>query len=296
MPRASTSQSNHMTWCLSLELKKPATWGLPWRLTYNVAPIPCSLTEASGTVNNWSSGVNKCIVELEERTCWALAKAVLRVSDQGIASCETFPATAGARWIAQAGITGPRTLYVPRNVHRPRTVRGGSHDARVAMQCGLAFSVPWDHTHPNMTVDLGAMTVLEGDRRMLQAARAARARLQLMINYSRVLPPTYNSSAILVTMPSCKLSLGMRRISSSRAVSNPGIPIAALVYPRVPLKCKHTVVFHWLFVEGDLIKCLGEISFHKILPTCNGSQCTVNVTKKGRLGLWITTYIGKWRH
>ena len=90
--------------------------------------------------------------------------------------------TKGGLGVYTTCIALPRTLYAPRNVCRPCTVCGGSHGARVDVRCGLASSVPWDHIHPNMMVNLVAKMALEGDRRMLQAAIAVRIRLQLMSN------------------------------------------------------------------------------------------------------------------
>ena len=52
---ASTSQGNHVTWCLrSLELKKPARRRRSWWVTYKVAPRPRRVTEPSVTIQSWS--------------------------------------------------------------------------------------------------------------------------------------------------------------------------------------------------------------------------------------------------
>lgn len=52
---------------------------------------------------------------------------------------------------------------------------------------------------------------------------------QLFISSMRVLPPVNRSSAIFATNSSCTGSPNTLEINSSRTVSYPGMPIAALV-------------------------------------------------------------------
>ena len=240
MPRASTSHGSHVTWCcFSFTLKKLATTGLLSWLMYKVAPIPCCLTDPSVTIHSWSSDVRSWTLELVSSKLWASLKVWSNGSGHWSLSWEGFPATAissGAKAFAQPGITRLRTLKAPRKARSARTVIGGSHAERVAMRWGLARREPWRQIHPRMTVDFGATTVLVADRWMSHLASALRTLRQFCRSSCRELPPTYMSSAILATQPSWTKSPRIRHISSSSAVSEPGIPMADLLYTKVPLK------------------------------------------------------------
>ena len=57
--------------------------------------------------------------------------------------------------MAHSGMTRDRTLYPPMNDLRSFTVLSNSHVLSVQSECGVAARDPWDHTQPNMVVDLG---------------------------------------------------------------------------------------------------------------------------------------------
>ena len=113
-------------------------------------------------------------------------------------------------------------------LHSPNQF-GGSHDARVDTRWGLAFKLPWDHTQPNTVVDRGLITVLEAERCRPDLWRAYSTRDQFSSSSSGVFPPQYRSSAILATTPAVRRSPNTLHISSSSAVSEPGMPMAVLV-------------------------------------------------------------------
>ena len=71
---------------------------------------------------------------------------------------------------------------------------------------------------------------------MLRRSRDSSTRLQLDRGVSGESPPQLRSSASLVTQPPLIKSPRTRHIFSSRAVSEPGILIADLVYTLIPRK------------------------------------------------------------
>ncbi len=117
-------------------------------------------------------------------------------------------------------------MYAPMKDQRPRTVWGGGHDDNVAMRWGLADNRPCVQIHPKIVVLRGQMVVLAGDSLMLLFRRASRIRVQFTRSSSGVSAPQYRSSASFAATPSFRQSPRMRHISSSRAVSDPGIPMA----------------------------------------------------------------------
>ena len=116
------------------------------------------------------------------------------------------------------------------------TVSGVLHVCNVHKECGVADKVPSDHSHPSMVVDLGLMIVCEGDslRSFLEAAFNTCS--QFTHSSSRVFPPQNKLSAIFTAWSACIREPNTRHTTSSSAVSDPGMPIAAVKYTLVPLK------------------------------------------------------------
>ena len=131
-------------------------------------------------------------------------------------------------------MTRESTLKAPMNDLIWVTVSGGGHEARVAMRCGLALHVPEFQTQPSIVVDWGLMIVLGAERRRSHLCRACSTFFQFERSSPGELPPQYRSSAILVTIPSFNRSPSTLLMSSSRAVSEPGIPMADRACTRTP--------------------------------------------------------------
>ena len=112
---------------------------------------------------------------------------------------------------------------------KPRTFSGGGDFDRTATRLGLAEIEPCDQIQPKMVVDLGQITVFEGDNLSSHFWSDCRTRCQLDKSSSSVFPPQYKSSANSATMPSCMQSPRTRHTSSSMAVSEPGIHMAQRV-------------------------------------------------------------------
>ena len=108
------------------------------------------------------------------------------------------------------------------------------------------FWQPWVHTHPSIVVDQEQAIVLEADSRGLHVCRAFNTLLQFSRS-SREFPPKYKSSARVDTKSTWIWSPYTRHMSSSRAFSEPGIPIAHLVYTRMPL---YWVSVQQYFMDG----------------------------------------------
>ena len=116
--------------------------------------------------------------------------------------------------------------YAPmKDLIRP-TVLGSGYVARVFRRWGLEERESALQIQPRIVVVLGLMMVLWADKRRLQLCRACRTLFQLQSSSWGVLLPQNKSSAILATDPSCSNGPRTRHITSSRAVSKPGIPIA----------------------------------------------------------------------
>ena len=88
---------------------------------------------------------------------------------------------------------------------------------------------PCVHIHPSMVVDRGQMIVLVADKRSPQAFKAVMILAQFSRSSVGVFPPQYKSSASFETNPACSWFPKTLHISSSRDVSDPGIPMAHLV-------------------------------------------------------------------
>ena len=106
------------------------------------------------------------------------------------------------------------------------TVFGSAYVARVLRRWGLAEREAAFQSQARVVVVLGLMMVLWADKCRLHLCRACRTLFQLWSSSQGVLPPQYRSSAISATDPSCSSGPRTRHITSSRAVSNPAIPIA----------------------------------------------------------------------
>ena len=235
--KASTSHGNHAV-CepRSLALQKPAKRSLPSQLTYRVAPIPGFWTAPSVTIHSWSPGLGSEMVWAVERAAWALRKDVRRSSVHWTVSLDSWPATVSssfARSVEHPGITWESTLKAPMKDRIRATVSGSGHEARAAMRCGLALKVPQFQIQPSIAVDCGLMMVFDAERRSSHSWRARKTFVQFCRSSSGKLPPQYRS-AILATMPSSNRSPSTRLMSSSRAVSEPGMPMADRAYTRTP--------------------------------------------------------------
>ncbi len=143
--------------------------------------------------------------------------------------CPAVSNSSGARSLAQPLWTRPSILKELINARRPRTFLGGSQDAEAAMRCGEAWIEPRDHIQPRIVVEAGQTMVFSADRRRLQRSRAEKVFRQFKRSSCGVFPPQYKSSAILATHPFRRRSLRTRRINSSSAVFEPGIPMAQRV-------------------------------------------------------------------
>ena len=102
------------------------------------------------------------------------------------------------------------------------------------MRCGLALEVPEFQTQPSIVVDWGLVIVLCGKRRRSRLCRACSTFFQFERSSPGELPLQYRSSAILVTIPSFNRSPSTLLMSSSRAVSEPGMPMTDRAYTRTP--------------------------------------------------------------
>jgi hypothetical protein len=193
MNNASTSHGSHDCWFfLSFALKKPARRSLSSLDMYNVAPIPGLLTAPSVTIQSESLARGKYIVLLSDRDFWARWKQWSRLSSQGTRSLDSLPAmesSNGASKDEQRGRTRASTLYAPMKLRSFLTVDGGWQDDSVAMRWGLALRVPLLHVQPSTEVEVGAITVFEGDNLRLQSWRADSKQLKLWTSSSGVLPP-----------------------------------------------------------------------------------------------------------
>ena len=95
--------------------------------------------------------------------------------------------------------------------------------------CGLAVRQPWVHTHPSLLSQ--KPTTVDYMRRTYNTL------VQFSRSSSGKFPPQYKSSASFDMKPAWIWSPNTRHKDSSRAVSEPGIPIAHLVYTRsMPLQ------------------------------------------------------------
>ena len=129
--------------------------------------------------------------------------------------------------------------------------------ARVFRRWGLAESEPALQIQPRVVVVLGLMMVLWADKCRLQLCRACRTLFQLQSSSWGVLSPQYRSLAILATDPSCSNGPRTRHITFSRAVSEPGIPIAERT-DSYPFKGSgNATVLHGLFGQRNLVKSTG---------------------------------------
>ena len=106
------------------------------------------------------------------------------------------------------------------------TVSGRPHVLNVDILWGKAVSVLFNHSHPKIVVDCGAISVLPGASFRLDCCMASSTLVQLSARSDSVSPPTYRSSATLAAIPSWIRCPMTRHINSSRAVSEPGMPIA----------------------------------------------------------------------
>ena len=174
---------------------------------------------------------------LAERAEGARWKDVGRSSDQLILSWDWRPATSvssGDSKEVHWGITRAKTLYAPIKDFRRPTVSSLLQDARAAIRCGEAWRVPESQIQPIITVDLGLMTVLEAESLRLHLEGAWSTRFQFCSHSSGKSVPRYRSSALLATTPSWIRCPSTRHMSSSKAVSEPGMPIAERAYTRTP--------------------------------------------------------------
>ena len=154
-----------------------------------------------------------------------------------MASAEVRPATDSSRGdnkLEQWGITRESTLNAPMNERRPLTVFGGSQVDNAVSLWVVAVKVPCCYFQPRTEVDFGAITVFEAERRREEFESANKTFSQFFKSSIGVSLPQYKSSAIMTTQPSTIRSPSTAHISSSRAVSDPGIPIALLVYTLIP--------------------------------------------------------------
>ena len=116
MDSASISQGSHVGWCfLSLALKKPATRGLsdPSLVTYNVDPIPGSLTAPSVTIQSWSESFGNAMDLAVDRCFFAFSNADASSSDHETISDEFIPAahaSNGDNILLESLMTRLRTL------------------------------------------------------------------------------------------------------------------------------------------------------------------------------------------
>ena len=131
-------------------------------------------------------------------------------------------------------MTRESTLKAPIKNRIRVTVSGAGQEARAAMRCGLALKVPQFQVQPSIVVDCGLMMVFDAERQKSQLWRACKTFAQFCRSSSGDLPPHYRSSAILETLPSSNRSPSTRLMSSSRAVSEPGMPMADRAYTRTP--------------------------------------------------------------
>ena len=172
-----------------------------------------------------------------DRAAWALRNDVLRSSVHWIISLDSRPATVSssfARSVEHPGMTRESTLEAPMKDRIWATVSGAGQEARAAMRCGLALKVPQFQIQPSIVVDCGLMMVFDAERRRSHLWRACKTFVQFCRSSSGELPPQYRSSAILATMPSSNRSPSTRLMSSSRAVSEPGMPMADHAYTCTP--------------------------------------------------------------
>ena len=165
------------------------------------------------------------------------------------------------------GKTRARTVYAPTKDRICFAVLGLGQVEREAIRCGLALMVPDSQIHPKMVVFRGAMIVLDCDRYSPLCCRACRTLVKFLTSSSGRLPPQYRSSASLVTMPSSWSSPKTQHISSSNALSDPGMPIAQLAYTLVP---SNGVTTPQYFMEAcakrNLLEGLGLVGSTYILP------------------------------
>ena len=95
--------------------------------------------------------------------------------------------------------------------------------------------MPYSQIQPKITVDLGLMTVLEAESlRRLHLERAWSTRFQWYSNSAGESALQHRSSEILTTTPSWIRFPSTRHMSSSKAVSESGMPIAERACTRTP--------------------------------------------------------------
>ena len=76
------------------------------------------------------------------------------------------------------------------------------------------------------------MIVLDAERERSHLCRACKTFFQFDRSSPGDFPPQYRSSAVLAAIPSFNRSPSTRLMSSSRAVSEPGVPMADREYTR----------------------------------------------------------------
>ena len=107
--------------------------------------------------------------------------------------------------------------------------------------CGLAVRQPWVHTHPSLLSQ--KPTTVDYMRRTYNSL------VQFFRSSSGKFPPQYKSFASFDMKPAWIWSPNTRHKDSSRAVFEPGIPIAHLVYTRMLLQgvwCHYTSWLVWI--------------------------------------------------
>ena len=177
------------------------------------------------------------MVWVVDRAAWALQKDVLRSSVHWIVSLDSRPATVLSSFASSPehpGMMRESTLKAPMKDRIRAMVSGAGHEARAAMRCGLALKVPQFQIQPSVVVDCGLMLVFDAERQRSHLWRACKTFALFCRSSSGESPPQYRSSAILATLSSSNRSPSTRLMSSSRAVSEPSMPMADRAYTRTP--------------------------------------------------------------
>ena len=151
-----------------------------------------------------------------------------------------------ANSVKHPGMTQESTLKALMNDLIRATVPGSGHEARVAMWCGLALKLPEFDIQISIVVDWGLTIVLDAERRRSYLRRACKTFLKFSRSSSGEFLPQYRSFAILATMSSFIRPLSTQLMSSSRAVSEPGMPMADHTYTSLSVLLPRTILLFCL--------------------------------------------------
>ena len=188
-----------------------------------------------------------------ERATWALWNDAWRSPVHWIVCLDSRPAIVSSRFansVKHPGMTQESTLKALMNDLIRATVPGSGHEARVAMWCGLALKLPEFDIQISIVVDWGLTIVLDAERRRSYLRRACKTLRLFLFKFSSSSSgeflPQYRSFAILATMPSFIRPLSTQLMSSSRAVSEPGMPMADHTYTSLSVLLPRTILLFCL--------------------------------------------------